>query len=340
MALVWADGFDHYGTSQALALSSGYAYFTISGIDNANPRTGPKCCKITTSNFEAVRRILDTARATVGVGCGIRWDTAPTSYNGIRFEYGSSNLICRVGLNANLQIVVVGADNNTVLGYTNANAVALGSWAWLEAKVTVGVSGTIVVRLNGLTVLTINNVNIGTNNIDSICLGNPASGAASQTWYFDDLVIWDTSGTDNNDFLGDRRCVTMFPNSNSATQQWTAVGAANAWDCIDDASADTVTYIEAATAGNVSEFGKTTLTTLTTGVAGIRLVAYAQKSDVGTSTFRVGVNSNGFVQNSAEIAPGTAWGYFSYIAERDPNGSIPWVKASVEGAAFRVTRVS
>ncbi|HSH42101.1 MAG TPA: hypothetical protein VK973_08255, partial [Arenicellales bacterium] len=79
MALLWCDGFDHYG-SQAAMLDGAYAEVDITGssgsffrLENVNARTGTYHLRfiIDTSSGSATiatRRVLGGAKTTVGFG--------------------------------------------------------------------------------------------------------------------------------------------------------------------------------------------------------------------------------------------------------------------------------
>jgi hypothetical protein len=345
MALVWADGFDHYGTSTALALQAGYTQFAPSGIISTSPRTGTNCLQFTQTNFVYIRKILNTAVNTLGCGFGLYTNVTPgINYWGVRFQTGGSTSRLAVTIGTDLRILIKDLDNGTTLAQSNVNTIQLGTWQWIEIKAGIGAAngqGFCEVRVGGTTVVSLLNASFGTTQLNTVVIGYAGStGGNTLDFRVDDFIIWDGTGSDNNDFLGDRRCITMIPTSDGATQNWTPVGSATGWGAIDEIPANITDYVEASNVNDVSEFGKSGLTVKTVGVAGIQLYAYAQKSDVGTATFRVGVNSNNVVQNSPTLTPGTSFGYFTYLLERDPNGSIPWTKAALEGAAFRVTRDS
>lgn len=342
MALVWADCFDIYGTaggSNSFMLNAGYNAVNASGW--VAGRTGANAINLFNSK---IQRPLDTSVTTLGQGAAINVQSIGSvnvNAPGIGFESAGGTMECRVVVQPDLSFAVY--DRTSVLkGSTAPNSIVLGSFYWLEVKAIgnaggVANTGIVEVRINGVTKVTINGINLP-NAFAFHSLGGSTGGQA----YWDDYIVWDTTGPNawTADFMGDRRLVACFPNANGTLQDFTA-NPAPAWDCLNnDPPADGTSYIEGTAAGNVSEFGKTAIGINSNDIAAMFIVGRLFKSDAGTATGRIGVNSNGNVLNSPAESPGTTGALFHMSVETDPNTNLAWTRTAYDAANLRVTRDS
>lgn len=342
--LVWADGFDHYGAFAQLS-QAGYSFNnTVTyGNSSASARTGNGYI-ICGAVAAGIRKPLTTPQRIIGSGVGINVQTVSTpssSNHGLNFEVTAGGAHTnKISIEPNTSLGFTAWVNGAAVGSSANNLFALNSWYWLEVKATAnsGVNtndSSLEVRFQGQTILTVLGLNIN-GTWAFVTLGN-TNNFANETVWFDDWIIWDTTGSFNTDFSGDRRCNTSYPNANQALQDWTPT-TAPAWDRINNMPPIDTEYIEALAVNNISEFQKTGIAINTTDVAGVAVFARAFKSDAGTSTFRIGIHSSATVVNSPTLLPGTSASYFNNIWERDPNGNIAWTKANVDLASVRVTR--
>jgi hypothetical protein len=344
MALVWVEPFDQYGSAGGLnpplPLNAGYTVFNITGWPAG--RTGLFSVNLNASLGGIIRRPLDNPGVSI-LGQGAGWAISSPGANsvnnyGFRFESAGPVMECTIVPLSNNGIGVY--DRTSVLkGSSASNILIPGSFSWVEAKVTMNAGGVIntgivEVRVNGNTVLTVNGINLP-NTFAFHALG---SLGGSNSTNMDDWIVWDNTGAVNNDFMGDRRLFVSYPNANLATQNFTpSVG--NAFDRINDVPPVDTSYIDGAAAGNISEFSKDLIGINSTDIAAVVVLGRLFKTDAGVASGRLGINSNGFVANSAELFPGTTGSFFKNIVERDPNGNIQWTKAAVDAAALRITRV-
>jgi hypothetical protein len=342
MALIHADGFDHWGTFANMILAGWSGNGTVTTI---HPRTGTYSCRTDQTfgpgigsqmvyNFGGVRTV---------VGCGIAlfMTDMPSTNNtiGIQFQTAAFAAAMTMTISAAGEVLIrSGNQVGTILGTSATGVIVAGSFCYIEIKSTAHATlGTVEVRVNGQSVLTIINGNTG-GSYGAIAFGKQGTNNDSPGMWWDDLVIWDTTGARCNDFLGDRRCFTSFPTADTAEADWAPSTGVNGYACIDEVPPSDVDYVEAATAGDISEYDKTTVTIDTNDVAAAVVFARAAKTDAGVSTFRLGLHSASFVTNSDEIFPGTGYTFYERIFELDPNGNVPWTKTAIDDAFVRITR--
>lgn len=351
MSLVWAEPFDQYGSSLTMAnvglMMQSFGYSTVNNpqavVTGAGARTGISY-RFAGSNGQ-LKRTLNTSASTLIQGLGVFFNAASGGHNALL----NSGLAGESAGAVTEFLVVQNASNgfdvydrsNVNKGSTPPNVAPQGTWLYLEAKASVNSAGVntgqVIVRVNGVTQLTVNGINLPNNFTVARIGGNGLWDATLDDWY-----VCDQAGAFNNDFLGDRRLIWSVPNAATAQADFTANPAGNPFDRINDspptgAPTDTQ-WIEGAAAGNISDFARTSINVAGNDVAGVVLVGRIAKSDAGACTATIGINSVGNVLNSVPLNPGTSFGYFQSVVERDPNGNIAWTRAAVDAALSRITR--
>lgn len=339
MSILWMDSFDFYGTAMANVGLRGYNAFGGSSAsvinNNALARTGNGAYLLgSASAVNYLIRINPTPLNICVIGCAILWSSFPPSgtidRTGLRFRIGTNNSGVNVLINESGGLNIY--NGNTLVGATPNSVITANSYNWVEAKVISGASGSgsIEVRLNGVTQALVIGQTIG--QITGYGFGrNSGSGQAYNT-YFDDLVVNDT------DFLGDRRIYTTYVNADTALEQWTPSSGTESYQLINESVPNDAGFITANNPGDISEFQKQPIPIDVNTVGAVCVVARAFKDSAGPSTFRLGVNSAGNIENSEQFTPNTTIEYFSPIFELNPNGNIPWTRVAWDAANVRATR--
>jgi hypothetical protein len=343
--LIWVEPFDQYATgapptasNDALIAQFGY---TDVGIANFQlGRTGPYSAWL--NGGHVMRRALDVPASVLGQGAGFSFNNCPgvSQFNGgFRWESAGKVLEFAAVEMPDLSVGVYDR-TGTLVGRTAPNVLVNSSFVWIETKVSMNVgavlnTGSCEVRINGVSKLIVNGINLP-NQFAFVRIGTDGGNGGA---YYDDWIVWDNTGTANNNFMGDRRLVASFPNANAALQNFTP-SAGNAFACVNQVPPVDTTFIDGAAAGNISEFTKPALTISSNDIAAMVICGRLFKSDAGAASGRVGVNSNANVSNSAELFPGITGSWFRLIQELDPNGNVPWTRAAYDAANIRITRVT
>ena len=218
MALIMMDGFDHY----SIEYRSDCKWDANSGLLNyfTGGRNGGGY-----KQFNGYSGFLDKAidnKKTLICGVAI-YNIGDISNNQdfMRFMEGGINQISLRHTNyASSQSRIAAYRNGTLLGDTGIAVVGINSWYYLEAKIVIdSTGGSVEVRVNGTTVLNLTEQNTqATTNayIDNFMLVGQDSDIR-----YDDFYMCDDSGTVNNDFLGDVRVVTVYPDSDGTYNDFT-----------------------------------------------------------------------------------------------------------------------
>lgn len=355
MALLWCDGFDHYGSSIAKLLDGAWAETggALCTLSTVQTRTGTYAIRSAglAGTQPSLRRVLGGSRTTVGIGAAIYLDSLPTNNNSFRlWDYRDAGNVTQlsIGVQSTGTIVVTRGPLNTgtVLYTTPTPAVVADAYQHIESLATINdTTGAVEVRVNGVTVVSLSGVDTcATGNVECSQLAfltSPSTGGATAAAYMDDLFVYDNSGTYNNTFIGDRRVLTLFPNANTATADWTVVGAASGYEAIDEASPDDDTsYITATTTGQVSEFGLQNLPDGISVVSAVVMVERARKTEAGPASTQVSIVSGASVASGANKPITEVYTYRHDVFETDPASAAPMTPAEFDALKFKVERTA
>lgn len=227
---------------------------------------------------------------------------------------------------------------------TGTQVLTGGQWYYVEVKFNYPGSGnpTATVKVNGTTDVTYT----GSLGAQTACTlarigGSFSSVVAPPTLKVDDLYLLDNTGSQNNDFLGDCRVELVTPDTENANTGFSAnTGTTPA--AVDDVTQDgDTTYIFGTAAADIINFTVTDLSNTPTAIFGVSVQAVAKKTDAGTRTLRTNLTSGATkVDGSAATLTTTYAATTPQIIALDPDGSIPWTRASVEAAKIGVEIVS
>ena len=169
-------------------------------------------------------------------------------------------------------------------------------WKFIECKVVCGTSGSYVVRVAGVTVLSgTGNTKAGTHAYhDHFDIGAAFGGLTT----FDDLYALDGTGPVNNDFLGDLKVVAIFPNAAGDSTQWTP-SSGNNYAAVNENPPDAdSSYVENATTGHKDLYNYGDLSGLST-IYGVQISTEARLTDVGSLTLKTSAKTSGTESDDA-----------------------------------------
>ena len=230
----------------------------------------------------------------------------------------------------------------TLLGSTAVPVIAPNAWNHIEFKYTIdNAAGSFSLRVNGVTVLTISGAdtqNTANANSAQINFMNTIAGATDPaTAYLKDFIIWDTTGTYNNNFLGSVSVLDRDPVSDVALT-WTPSTGANGWSILDNnPPLDDAAYISAATPLS-NTFGLQDLPADTTSVRGLLLINRSRKIDGGDGNVQMGIISGASTGLGSDRPITTAYSYWKDVFEVDPATGLPFTPAAFNAANLKFAR--
>lgn len=353
MAIIWADGFDHYGTTpnggRDAMLSGAWAQFYSGNgapaeVSATQSRTGDYSLKIRqqygATGAMTVRRVLGAAKTVLGIAFGIYPDGLPSSNNlaGMEIRNGSNENIVRFALESDGSIGVYTGSVPTLIG-TSDPVFTSDAWSHFEAKAVIdNVVGEVEIRANGNTIFHMTDLDLGTSAATQVKFGM-FENFIEYTYYIDDVVAWDDTGANNNDFMGAQRVYALWPTSDTAVADWALTGVSSGYDAIDDLVPDgDTTHLTAENTNDTSEFGLGSLPPETAGIAGVYIPTMAKLTDAGTGEIVVSLVSGSSASDGPNTTLTASYTYWGGVHELDPDTGLPWTKEGLEAAILRLKR--
>lgn len=344
MSILWAEGFDHYGDDETMMLDGPYAAVSGSTLTTAKARTGLRSLLTGSANGNGFRRVWGAAKSTVGIGAAFWHDALPSNnFSRMLFDFrdNANNNQVRLWLLSTGAIQARADPFDGVTLGTSTALVTANAWNHIEAKVHIDSSaGTVEVRLNGVTVLNLTGVN--TNHTATGETSQVFSGSLSTYFdsvYMDDMVAWDTDGASNNDFIGDRKVFTDFPDADTADVDWTPNSGSNRWSRISENPPDGDTsYDSSASAGDKMGVTFPDLDAQVTSVTAVILLHKSKKTDAGDCNVQLHAISGADTADGTDRPMTTAYSLYQDVFEVDPATSAPWTNGGASAVAMQVER--
>jgi hypothetical protein len=331
--VIFVEGFDSYnGVSSTVGLAS-RGYSGLAGVSMVAGRVGGQAMQIVPTS-------------TGSVSPGPAWDSVPTSFAfgmAVKSNLGSNTRVASIniknGVNYQLGIKINADGSITVLRMSAANTAAatLGSTAigvllantfqYLEAEIvisaTVGVVNLYVDSVQVLALTGQNTANVA-GGCDRFEYHTNATGGTINYVYDDTYVV------DTNVKLGERRIEMLVPTSDVATGWVRNIGSTN-FSAVDDGAAvnSDTDYVQGSVVGDVDTYGFSDLSVTPNTIDAVRVIAYAEKTDVGTRSINLQVKSGATTDNGANLPLLTTYSHFTRHLTKDPNGTIAWTAAAV-----------
>jgi|SRR5579863_967145 len=352
MALLRVEGFDHQNTSTDLISDSGAFVWRSANAAVALTAYGSGIGgigkAITGANSVQLYGVLTTPLSAAFIGMALDIDPSPGSaygvylWNSVTQNPNISAFHCQIAVSLNpvngqISVYRDGTGGGPVLGQTGNNAFTNNTGFYLEIGVVVatGTSGSVVVKVNGTTVLNITGVNTsqdGNAIFDTIQVGGGVGSVnGGNGCLTDHMYICDSTGGSFNTFLGPIQVYTLFPSAAGASTQYTPLSGTNVSQVQETAMDSDTTYNFDSTIGDEDLF---TIQTLPVNVAPLAVQvtgAYRQDSG-GTRAMANLLDSSGTVSTGTSIVLNTVYTYQHDVYTLNPNGSVAWTRATVDAA--------
>jgi hypothetical protein len=261
---------------------------------------------------------------TIIVGFAMKHNTVSTDDC---FSVGSLNLYITAG--GALQLY----NGGTLLSTSTwAPWASNGTWRYVEVKYVMS-TGAATVRVDGANILS---GTVGTlASVSSLSWG--ITNNFSNSWLIiDDVYILDTTGTVNNDFLGDVRVQTLYPTADGTYSQLTPSTGTTHATLVDEPTPNTTDYVSSTTAGQKDSYQFQDLDANTANVYGVEVANYSHKDAAGAAGFSnlVRIGSTDYTSTSQPLS--TSWTPSRDILETNPATSAAWSANDVNNAEFGV----
>lgn len=346
MTIQHMDNFSIYGTTVALMDDGIYAEATGSLSLQPDPdglSAGTVIRMISSaSSIGTLRYVLSSAQDKVGQAVRLFMNNLPGGDNDrpriISFRSATNVEIAHVRVETTGRLTF--DDGVNVITTANPVITANGWWHIEIAYDRSGV-GAIEIRVEGVVVMDDDDLGyVAATQTFQISIRFAGNNFSSTRAYYKDLVIWDGSGVQNNDFLGSVIVLNLAPAADVALN-WNLVGGASGFSILDNVPPNDAQYIEAINpppAAYVCDLAD--LPPDVTSVKALMTVVRAQKSDGGDGTLQVSLLSGGDTDLGADRSITTTMTYWRDISELDPDTAAPWTPAAVDAAQMQIDRTT
>lgn len=297
----------------------------------------------TSTPVPRLRMGLGVARSDTGASFGLNFQTAPAHADhwgwSLRDNANTPILTFIVQTDGSVQVKRGGA-TGTLLG-TSAAQLPQNSWQHVEFHATrSATTGTVELRFNSNVVLNLTGQNTGSADWSALHIGCQRS-FASQTHTgvcLDDLIVWDKTGSEFNDFPGPKGIYCLLPDSDTVAADWTVVGAASGNAALSEVGPDDDTsYILSNGSGDVSEFGCQDLPSGIGLVQAVVPVSLMRSPEAAQA--RVDVVSGASVATGTVRSLPVTYDYWQEPVYLDPDTGAPWTRAAVNAARLRFRQI-
>jgi len=332
MSLEFIESFDHFTNNANLIRKwTGPTSSAVGGFNQTTGRFGGKSFEIGWAGDYWSNQL--PANATKVVGFALRtaasWST--TALCGFR-DSGTAQVELNIDNTGHLYMT----RNGTAVGSAAATGLATNTWYYVEWKVTIGASAAYEVRVDGTTVITgTGNTQNAGSTINEFRVGVTATTGSG--WFqLDDLYIVNTSGTLNNNFLGECQVFMNLPTADGSATQWTPSTGSTHWPNVDDSNPDDdSTYNSSGVVGQI-DLQTVPSITPTGAILGVQTVLTARKDDVATRQIADQCKSGSTTNTGSTQTMASAYGMFRQIRETDPNTGVQWTSGALNAAEWGV----
>ncbi len=340
MTCRFMDGFDYYSTGDLIRKWTSLS--STPTIQSGTVRTGANALQ--TNSTRMVNLTLDSQASWV-FGFGFRITDLTVAHNIIEVK-DSSTVQCSLNLATDGTLEVFRGTATVVTGGAGTFVLNPNTWYYIEFKVTIADSigaNTCEVQINGandITVTTGQDLKASGNaTADNFRFGT--SGVGGGTAFFDDLYIFDGTGSDNNDFAGDSKIVTQYPNGEGNVNDFTGSDADSTDNHLHVDETDTdddTSYNESSTVDHIDLYTYDDLAVTPETIHAVQMNMVVKKDDAGSRTIRAitrptSTNFEGPIKSPSN----GSYLNFIQILNVNPQTSAAWTESTFNATEFGIT---
>jgi len=332
VSLLFIDGFDHH------AGWDGYSGRKWDTGSSAGP-------SVPVGRFEGQCTVANT------VGMSKTFTSSPVVVTGFAkkvFGYGGPEAfmiayngvtpLLELRLNTSTGVIQLTGPSNTPLHGESSFALPIGLWTYIEVKFENG--GDVVIKADESVILSVSGVLAS--NVNRLKF-RAREGFNNNTWNIDDLYILNGSGADNNNFLGDVRVQTRYPDATGFVHDFLpASGSNTSSNVVAQVNGPIANFNEiglynfAGTVGNIDLYSIGNYTVAGT-IFGVQSNIIFRKDDVGNRSMAHMSRVAGSNYTSSTIADASAdYTISTHLWEKDPATNALWILTDLNNSEFGV----
>lgn len=337
MALLWAEGFEHFGTTGAPTPDIDRKYLLVNRTANmAGIETGRMSRALntaTTSNPYFQTPNLGTISEIV-IGFAFKFSAYAHGALVINVIEGNAALGCNLTMFASNKLVF--RRGSTILA-ASTDSLRAGTYHYIEFKMTVhDTTGSATLKINGVEQFALTNIDTKVSTTTTSQGARFYGNSTLQAYTYDDIYICDTTGSTNNDFLGSIRVDGILPDGAGDQTDWTPSAGANYAAVDENPQDDDTTYVEDSTSTNQDLYNYAAMPSVD-AIKGLQINTTVRETDVTNYTLKTLIKTGTTTSaDSAQAIAGTSFETLVRVAELDPDTSAVWIEAGVNAAQFGV----
>jgi len=320
MARLLTTGFETGDTSDVLSSAANYY------IRNYGQRTGGYSLEIYANNNWT--RLTTWPGTDVIYGGMALYTTALGSCSIFELNDISGNPLVSVGYNSNGTISIYTGRFGTHLETSASQAIWANTSHYIEFYVYIAdSSGRFIVYVDGVKRCDYTgDTKIGASDITNISLYSWASGAANH--YFDDIVINDDAGSDNNTYPGQVHLLPARPDA-AGDQTGLTPSTGSNWECVNEVPASSTDYVYGREIDTYDLYSIAN-PSLPTGalIKNVIVVAHAAYNSGGGNIAPMMKSGSTSVQSADQVLISSYKPYY-FCRSLDPNGDIAWTTSAI-----------
>lgn len=223
----------------------------------------------------------------------------------------------------------------TLLATSEPGAYLEDAWNYFElgGLLTNTSGGYVTVRLNTVQVISVVSTITQPTGLplNSYMVGfgeDAVSGTTTTNVLWDDMYINDTSGPDNNSWLGNTRVQGLVPDGAGASTQWTPFGAATNWEAASNPDINDTKYVFDGTPTHHDLYTITPLVN-TPQVFGVQVTGFYRQDDATQRSVANTIQSNSVDAEGGEFFTPANYAASTDMWEQDPDTDDPWLYPAV-----------
>lgn len=350
MSILHADNFSIYGSTVGLMLNG--IYTNVGGCTLVNDPDGispgkvlrPAWNGLDNTNINWQYPLQNGATEAVGVAfrlwCDYMPNDASLASRIVQFRDIGNNVLASVGTlpNGALRFLINETAHDTTIPVVSAQG-----WYHIEVFYSHAAGGLLAdyeIRVEGQTVLFGDVTDAINADIGIISAFNVEIGGHAMRYQIKDLVIWDTGGTQNNDFLGSVLVANLMPQAD-VDLNWALTTGTTGAAILDNIPPNDASYIYAIDPPPPAYVASLTdLSVDATSVRALITFVRASKSDGGDGSLQVGVISDEDTALGANRPITVAQTYWRDVFELNPATAAPWLPGEVNSALLQINRTA
>ncbi len=328
MALIIAEGFDHYSAGNAAEKGwSGNIFNTAAGRVGVGQ-------SIIVIPFNSITKQLPASYSTIIVGAAFKISVAPRK---IMVLESSGLVVAELSVDASQRLNLT---DSTGRLFVATSIIPVGLWFQVEVKVVVGHSGTFEIQLNGASEITSTVGDFGTSDVNQIIFESmPAEIGDTATTFVDDVYALDsTGGSPRNTFLGDVQVRTLYPSADATYTDYTPKTATAHYLQVNESLIDgDGSYVYDTTPGDKDSYTLQPIFSSTIFAAQLNLGA--RKGDGGLRQIAPMVRQSATDYVGPTETLSAVYRFYSWPLDQDPTGS-DWTPTTLNADEFGMETIT